>query len=115
MIQRGEIYLVNLTKNVGSEQGGIRPAVIIQNDKGNISFRSDNEDLASATWHYNTCYHRYDNSCDLNCNKCGAVRTVKHEYKIIGAKDPTCTANGYTGDKVCSICKKVDYPDRSAD
>ena len=23
MIQRGEIYLVNLTKNVGSEQGGI--------------------------------------------------------------------------------------------
>lgn len=35
MIQRGEIYLVNLTKNVGSEQGGIRPAVIIQNDKGN--------------------------------------------------------------------------------
>lgn len=35
MIQRGEIYLVNLTKNVGSEQGGIRPAVIIQNNKGN--------------------------------------------------------------------------------
>ncbi len=35
MVQRGEIYLVDLTKNVGSEQGGIRPAVIIQNDKGN--------------------------------------------------------------------------------
>ena len=35
MIQRGEIYLVNLTKNVGSEQGGERPVIVIQNDIGN--------------------------------------------------------------------------------
>ncbi len=32
---RGEIYLVDLSGEVGAEQGGIRPAVIIQNDKGN--------------------------------------------------------------------------------
>ena len=32
---RGEIYLVDLTGEVGAEQGGIRPAVIVQNDVGN--------------------------------------------------------------------------------
>ena len=51
--------------------------------------------------------HVYDNVCDTDCNICSNERTVKHEYKITGAKDPTCIANGYTGDKVCSICKKV--------
>ena len=35
MIQRGDIYLVNLNDQVGSEQGGIRPAVIVQNEIGN--------------------------------------------------------------------------------
>ena len=36
MIQKGEIYLVNLgTDKKGSEQMGVRPAVIIQNDQGN--------------------------------------------------------------------------------
>lgn len=35
-IKRGEIYYVNLCPVVGSEQGGIRPVVILQNDKGNF-------------------------------------------------------------------------------
>ena len=35
MIQRGEIYLARLSPVVGSEQGGIRPVVIVQNNKGN--------------------------------------------------------------------------------
>ena len=34
-IQRGEIYLANLRDGVGSEQKGIRPVLIVQNDKGN--------------------------------------------------------------------------------
>lgn len=34
-IKRGEIYYANLNPVVGSEQGGIRPVVIIQNNKGN--------------------------------------------------------------------------------
>ena len=33
--KRGEIYLVNWNPSRGSEQAGIRPAVIIQNDVGN--------------------------------------------------------------------------------
>lgn len=34
-IKRGDIVLVNLEHIKGSEQGGIRPCLIIQNDKGN--------------------------------------------------------------------------------
>ncbi len=34
-LRRGDICLVDLADNVGSEQGGIRPAVIVQNDVGN--------------------------------------------------------------------------------
>lgn len=34
-MQRGEIYLVDLNFNVGSEQSGIRPALIVQNEIGN--------------------------------------------------------------------------------
>lgn len=35
MVHRGEIYLIDLSNQVGSEQGGIRPAVIVQNEMGN--------------------------------------------------------------------------------
>ena len=30
--------------------------------------------------------------------------THAHVWTVVGAKEPTCTAEGYTGDKVCSIC-----------
>ncbi|HIS98708.1 MAG TPA: type II toxin-antitoxin system PemK/MazF family toxin [Candidatus Faecaligallichristensenella faecipullorum] len=35
MIARGEIYLAALDPVVGSEQGGVRPVLIIQNNVGN--------------------------------------------------------------------------------
>lgn len=34
-IKRGEIYYIDLSPTQGSEQGGLRPCVIVQNDKGN--------------------------------------------------------------------------------
>ena len=34
-MHRGEIYLVDLSSQVGSEQSGIRPALIVQNEQGN--------------------------------------------------------------------------------
>ena len=34
-INRGDIYYVDFGYGVGSEQGGIRPAIILQNNKGN--------------------------------------------------------------------------------
>ncbi len=35
-VKRGEIYLADLNPVVGSEQGRIRPVLIVQNDIGNI-------------------------------------------------------------------------------
>ena len=35
LYHRGDIYLVDLGKPIGSVQGGCRPAVVIQNDIGN--------------------------------------------------------------------------------
>lgn len=35
MVQRGDIYYADLSPVVGSEQGGIRPVLIVQNDVGN--------------------------------------------------------------------------------
>lgn len=32
---RGEIYYANLSPVVGSEQGGYRPVIVLQNNKGN--------------------------------------------------------------------------------
>ena len=34
-IHRGDIYYADLTPAIGSEQGGVRPVLIIQNDVGN--------------------------------------------------------------------------------
>ncbi len=35
LIRRGDIYYADLSPVVGSEQGGIRPVLIVQNDVGN--------------------------------------------------------------------------------
>ena len=35
MIKRGEIYYADLSPVVGSEQGGVRPVLVVQNDVGN--------------------------------------------------------------------------------
>lgn len=35
MIKRGEIYYADLSPVVGSEQGGMRPVLVVQNDVGN--------------------------------------------------------------------------------
>ena len=35
MILRGELYIADLDPVVGSEQGGLRPVLVVQNDTGN--------------------------------------------------------------------------------
>ena len=35
IVHRGEIYYADLSPVVGSEQGGVRPVLIVQNDVGN--------------------------------------------------------------------------------
>ncbi|MBR2404821.1 MAG: type II toxin-antitoxin system PemK/MazF family toxin [Clostridia bacterium] len=34
-VKRGDIYYADLSPVIGSEQGGVRPVIIIQNDVGN--------------------------------------------------------------------------------
>lgn len=34
-IRRGEIYYADLSPTVGSEQGGVRPVLVVQNNVGN--------------------------------------------------------------------------------
>lgn len=36
MIHRGEIYLIDLSNQIGSEQSGVRPAIVVQNEAGNM-------------------------------------------------------------------------------
>ena len=31
MVKKGEVYYADLSPNIGSEQGGVRPVIIIQN------------------------------------------------------------------------------------
>ena len=35
MVKRGDIFYADLSPVVGSEQGGVRPVLIVQNDTGN--------------------------------------------------------------------------------
>ena len=35
-IRRGDIYYADLSPVVGSEQGGVRPVLVIQNNTGNV-------------------------------------------------------------------------------
>ncbi|MCI8332683.1 MAG: type II toxin-antitoxin system PemK/MazF family toxin [Clostridiales bacterium] len=46
-IKRGQIYYAELSPIIGSEQGGNRPVVILQNDKGN--FYSNTTIIAAIT------------------------------------------------------------------
>ena len=41
IIRRGDIYYADLRPVIGSEQGGIRPVLVIQNDTGNRTHRQD--------------------------------------------------------------------------
>ena len=46
-MKRGQVYYADLRPVVGSEQGGIRPCLIIQNDIGNV--HSSNVIVATMT------------------------------------------------------------------
>lgn len=37
MVRRGEIYWVDFGVGLGSEQSGVRPALVVQNDAGNAN------------------------------------------------------------------------------
>ncbi|WP_442345783.1 type II toxin-antitoxin system PemK/MazF family toxin [Faecalibacillus intestinalis] len=81
-ISRGEIYVADLNPYQGSEQGGIRPVVILQNDAGN--YFSSTTIVASLTPHVakkeNLPTHVFINSRedleDDSIIMCEQIRTI---------------------------------------
>lgn len=66
-IKRGEIYYADLSPVVGSEQGGIRPVLIVQNDVGNK--HSPTVIAAAITSHCEKT--RLPTHIDINAVSCG--------------------------------------------
>ena len=56
--------------------------------------------------------HKYDNSCDTDCNTCGEERNITHTYTP-AVTAPTCTEGGYTT-YTCSECGNT-YTDNATE
>ena len=68
-------------------------------EAGNISY-----------WHCKTCDKYFSNKeCTEEITQEDTlISATGHEKaEITGAKEASCTAEGYTGDKICTICKEV--------
>jgi len=81
-VKRGDIYYADLSPVVGSEQGGIRPVLIIQNDTGNrfsptviaaaITSRLDKNDMPTHIG-----VSGGDGSCGLSCDSVVLLEQVR--------------------------------------
>ena len=70
IIRRGDIYYADLRPVVGSEQGGIRPVLIIQNDVGNK--HSPTVICAAITSRMNKA--KLPTHVELDCRNCDMVK-----------------------------------------
>ena len=70
VIKRGDIYYADLRPVVGSEQGGIRPVLIIQNDIGNR--HSPTVICAAITSKMNKA--KLPTHVELPCDSCDMVK-----------------------------------------
>lgn len=69
-IKRGELYYADLSPVVGSEQGGIRPVLVVQNDTGNKY--SPTIIAAAVTSKINKA--KLPTHIELNGNNCGLAK-----------------------------------------
>ena len=69
-IHRGDIYYADLSPVVGSEQGGIRPVLIVQNDMGN----RHSPTVIAAAITSQTSKHRLPTHIDVRAQLCGLPR-----------------------------------------
>ena len=69
-VKRGDIYYADLRPVVGSEQGGVRPVLIIQNDVGNR--HSPTVICAAITSKMNKA--KLPTHVELNTRRCAMVR-----------------------------------------
>ena len=70
IIRRGDIYYADLRPVVGSEQGGVRPVLIIQNDVGNR--HSPTVSCAAITSRMNKA--KLPTHVELNRGSCDMIR-----------------------------------------
>ncbi len=70
MVKRGEIYYADLSPVVGSEQGGIRPVLIVQNDVGN----KHSPTVIAAAITSQTDKSRLPTHIDIQPENCGLSR-----------------------------------------
>lgn len=70
IIKRGDIYYADLRPVVGSEQGGVRPVLIIQNDTGNK--HSPTVICAAITSKMNKA--KLPTHVELNTRRCSMVK-----------------------------------------
>ena len=70
IIKRGDIYYADLRPVVGSEQGGVRPVLIIQNDVGNK--HSPTVICAAITSKMNKA--KLPTHVELNTRRCAMVK-----------------------------------------
>lgn len=70
IIRRGDIYYADLRPVVGSEQGGVRPVLIIQNDIGNR--HSPTVICAAITSKMNKA--KLPTHVELNTKRCDMIR-----------------------------------------
>lgn len=70
IIRRGDIYYADLRPVVGSEQGGIRPVLVIQNDTGNR--HSPTVIVAAITSRMNKA--KLPTHVELDSNSCDIVK-----------------------------------------
>lgn len=69
-VKRGEIYYADLSPVVGSEQGGVRPVLIVQNDVGNR--HSPTVIAAAITSRQDK--NRLPTHIEVQADKCGLAR-----------------------------------------
>lgn len=70
VIKRGDIYYADLRPVIGSEQGGIRPVLIVQNDTGNK--HSPTVIVAAITSKMNKA--KLPTHIEIDCNKYDIVK-----------------------------------------
>ena len=104
IIRRGDIYYADLRPVVGSEQGGVRPVLIIQNDVGNK--HSPTVICAAITSKMNKA--KLPTHVELNTKKCNMIKN-----SVILLEQLRTIDKQRLKEKICCIDaalqQKVDY------
>ncbi|MCI8512259.1 MAG: type II toxin-antitoxin system PemK/MazF family toxin [Lachnospiraceae bacterium] len=113
IIRRGDIFYADLRPVVGSEQGGVRPVLIIQNDVGNK--HSPTVICAAITSKMNKA--KLPTHVELNARQCDMVKDsviLLEQLRTIDKRrlrEKICHIDGELGERVDTALKiSLDLP-----